>query len=574
MINTPARAFELRNSEFDWGYKTTMIDRPEYTRVEKPNTRGKVLGGSSSLNYYTWVRGSAATFDDWEEFGGSSWNWEGCKEYFDKVGQSSALFQYAVLSRCANFHQPANYHDCDNLFPPELRGGVLNVGHPRLVKELHPFRDALEKGWVSKGLELTEDIYHGHVTGLTKALNTVWDGTRSNSSVFVLGRKNVHILASTKAAKLNIVNDKVESVTVLPPEGGELVFSARKEIIVSCGVFESPKLLMLSGIGPAETLKAHGIQSIVHSAHVGQNLLDHPIMPYVRRLKDGYGLDGLVLRPGPARDQSIAAYEARKEGPLSSGLLELVAFPRVDKGLANHPQYLEAKEKFGGRDPFGPGGQPHFEVDFVPMFCDAFQWHFPIPPEGDWLTVIVDLLRPTSQNGSVMLKSTNPHDQPEVNINFFSNDLDILALIEGVRLIDNVISTGEGIKDIVGEHYPWDMPLSDDAAMRRQILERSQTGFHPCGTLRLGKTIEQGVVDDKLKVHGIHNLRVIDASVFPVIPDCRIQNAVYMVAEKACTDRCSVNNANGLNRAPISSKPLIQTCIHRCVVKVRFDFDV
>jgi choline dehydrogenase len=87
MINTPARAFELRNSEFDWGYKTTMIDRPEYTRVEKPNTRGKVLGGSSSLNYYTWVRGSAATFDDWEEFGGKSWNWDSCKDYFDKVRQ-------------------------------------------------------------------------------------------------------------------------------------------------------------------------------------------------------------------------------------------------------------------------------------------------------------------------------------------------------------------------------------------------------------------------------------------------------------------------------------------------------
>lgn len=85
MISTPACAFELRNSEHDWAYKTTLIDRPEYTRLEKPNTRGKVLSGSSCANYYTWVRGSKPTIDDWEEYGGKNWNWDACKEYFDKV---------------------------------------------------------------------------------------------------------------------------------------------------------------------------------------------------------------------------------------------------------------------------------------------------------------------------------------------------------------------------------------------------------------------------------------------------------------------------------------------------------
>lgn len=90
-ITTPARAFELRDSPWDWAYKTTMVDRPEYTRIEKPNTRGKVLGGSSCLNYYTWVRGSAATFDDWAEFGGDEWTWETTKEYFDKVSPLSSF---------------------------------------------------------------------------------------------------------------------------------------------------------------------------------------------------------------------------------------------------------------------------------------------------------------------------------------------------------------------------------------------------------------------------------------------------------------------------------------------------
>ena len=111
------------------------------------------------------------------------------------------------------------------------------------------------------------------------------------------------------------------------------------------------------------------------------------------------------------------------------------------------------------------------------MFSNAFQWHFPTPPEGDWFTVIVDLLRPLSQNGEVKLNSTDPLEQPNINLNFFSNDLDIIAMREGVRFVDDILLNGEGMKDIIGEDYPWAMPRDSDEEMRRQILERSQTGF-------------------------------------------------------------------------------------------------
>jgi hypothetical protein len=111
------------------------------------------------------------------------------------------------------------------------------------------------------------------------------------------------------------------------------------------------------------------------------------------------------------------------------------------------------------------------------MFSDAFQWHIPTPPEGDWVTVIVDLLRPLSRNGVVKLNSTDPLEQPFINLNYFSNDLDLVALREGVRFIDDILTTGEGFKDIVGEDYPWPMPRSSDEAMKKAILERSQTGF-------------------------------------------------------------------------------------------------
>jgi choline dehydrogenase len=234
---------------------------------------------------------------------------------------------------------------------------------------------------------------------------------------------------------------------------------------------------MLSGIGPEQELAAHGIKPIVKSGHVGQNLLDHPILAHVFRMKDGYTFDNHLLRAGPMHDGAVAAYRKNKTGPYGSGLLELAAFPRIDDYLNKSKEYVEYKKKNGGVDPFAPGGQPHFEVDFVPMFSSAFQWHFPTPPTGDWFTVIVDLVRPLSKNGEVKLNSANHLEQPNINLNYFSHDLDLIALREGVRMVDDIIMNGDGMKDIIGDDYPWPMPRHSDEAMIKMILERSQTGF-------------------------------------------------------------------------------------------------
>ncbi|KAJ4411019.1 hypothetical protein N0V82_009090 [Gnomoniopsis sp. IMI 355080] len=514
-ITTPARAFELRGSKYDWAYKTTMIDRPEHTRVEKPNTRGKVLGGSSALNYYTWLPGSSATFDEWEEFGGDDWTWKNVREYL---------------------YKPATYHDDPGMYRSELnyigKDGPLPVSHADLVPELAPFRNALERAWVSKGEELTDDVHNGTMRGLWRCTNSIYNGKRSGSWLYLTGKDNIAVLGQTQSRKLIIEDGKATGVEVQGPDGEIYQFHANYEVIVSQGVFESPKLLMLSGIGPEKTLKEFGIAPVATSEHVGQNLLDHPIMPHVFRLKDGTGLDSHILRPGLAHDAAVSAYAQRNKGPYTSGLLEIVGLPRIDSWLEKDATYVEYKKKNGGVDPFGPGGQPHFEIDFVPMFSDAFQWHIPCPPEGDWLTVIVDLLRPLSKKGTVTLNSKDPLEQPKVNINFFENYLDLVALRQGVRFVDDILMNGEGMKDMIGEDYPWAMPRQSDEAMDTMIKERSQTGFHPCGTIRMGKDVQQGAVDSKLRVFGVDKLRVIDASVIPIIPDCRIQNAVYMIGEK------------------------------------------
>lgn len=266
-------------------------------------------------------------------------------------------------------------------------------------------------------------------------------------------------------------------VEVIGPDAKEYTFNAKYEVIVSSGVFESPKLLLLSGIGPQDHLSQFGIKTVVDSPNVGQNLLGHPILAHVFRLKDGYGLDNHLLRAGLEKDAAVSSYRWKNKGPYTSGLLELVGLPRIDERLTKIPEYVAAKEANDGKDPFGPSGQPHFEIDFVPMFSDAFQWHIPTPPSGDYLTVIVDLLRPLSKTGTVKLNSTNPLVQPHINLNFFAEDLDIIALREGIRFVDDILMTGQGMKDIIEEDYPWPMPRASDEAMNKMILERSQTGF-------------------------------------------------------------------------------------------------
>lgn len=516
-IRTPGLAMDIRGSQYDWAYKTTMVKRDDYERIEKPNTRGKALGGSSSLNYFSWVPGSKGTFDMWEEYGGKEWTWDPLVPYLRKS---------------------VTYHDDEGLYSKELSkigsGGPIPIAHARLMPEMEPFRQLLTQAWKATGEPVTENIFDGEMRGLVHSVNTIYQGRRSGSFLALVGKPNVTVLPEVHSKKLIIdeADRTAKGVTVIAENGQEYSFYATREVIVSQGVFETPKLLMLSGVGPREELSKHNIPVLVDSQHVGQHLLDHPGVPFVLKIKDQYSMDSHVLRKGAAQNKVFSAYKQNHGGAMGSPFLEMIGFPRIDKYLEKSPEYRERKASNDNKDPFCPYGQPHFELDFIPLFGSAFQWHFPHPNKGSYMTVMVDLVRPVSEGGTVTLNSADPLQQANINLNYFNDDLDIIAVREGIRFSYDVLKNGPGFKDIVEDEYPWDMPLDDDEAMKRTVLDRCQTSFHPCGTARIGKDIGQGAIDPKLKVFGVKNLRVIDASAIPVIPDCRIQNSVYMVAEK------------------------------------------
>lgn len=263
--------------------------------------------------------------------------------------------------------QPVTYHDDDHINNPKLatigRKGPLDIAPANPVKELKPFRDALHEAWTSRGHNITEDIYSGAVNGLCNVVASIYNGVRSTSHSFVQGKSNVTLLTGTKSKRILIEDNVATGIVVFGPDGGEVTYKARKEVVISSGVFETPKLLMISGVGPTTTLASHNIAQVANSPQVGQNLLDHPILPHVFRLKDGYGLDH-IIRPGPQHDAAEAEYNSTKGGPFSSGLLELVGFARVDEGLKKRQEWVIESERLGG-DPFGPEEQPHFEYDFV-----------------------------------------------------------------------------------------------------------------------------------------------------------------------------------------------------------------
>lgn len=311
----------------------------------------------------------------------------------------------------------ATYHDDPNLYPPEFKklgsDGPIPISHAELVDEMKDFRDLLTKAWKSQGHSLVENIYDGEMSGLTHCCGSIYRGERSGSWLFVKDRRNVTIMAQvhSKCLIIDETDLSCKGVTVLDSTAKERKLYADREVILSQGVFESPKLLMLSGIGPSREFSKHGINTLVDSRHVGQNLSTTRESRLSPKLRTATEWMTIACTGALSIPQALRPIGRVAKALWALDCLRWLAF-HVSTNILKRTRIMSKPRKpTVEKTPFRHMDN-HFQLDFVCMFGSAFQCPYPTPRKGQHVCVVVDLVRPISDPGEVTLRSANPLNSP------------------------------------------------------------------------------------------------------------------------------------------------------------------
>jgi choline dehydrogenase len=449
--------------------------------------RGKVLGGSSSINAMVYIRGQAGDFDDWEALGNAGWGWRDVLPYFKKC------------------------ETCED-GDIEWRGrtGPLHVAN--MDRDLHPACETFIRATEACGYVRTGDFNGESLEGVGRYQNTARSGFRMSSARAYLRparrRPNLHIVSHAHVTRVLVEGSKATGVEY--SHRGKLKNArAGREVIVSGGAVNSPQILMLSGIGDADTLRAQGVDVCLHQPNVGRHLQDHLCVDHIyraniRTLNDELGPLWGKFRHG-------LNYVLRRRGPLSLGVNQAGGFVRSRPDLAR------------------PNMQLYFSpVSYTKAVPGKRALMSPDPFPG--LIMGAQPSRPTSR-GHLTLKSANPFEAPAIHPNYLSTDNDMAEQLEGVKLIRRIAASPELSAIIEEEIRPGPAVQSDDE-MIADIRARAGTVFHPVSTCRMGRDATESVVNARLQVHGIGNLRIVDASVFPAVTSGNTNAPTIMVAEK------------------------------------------
>jgi choline dehydrogenase-like flavoprotein len=478
LVHAPAGiAAILPTRHVNWAFDT--VAQPGLGGRVGYQPRGKVLGGSSSINGMIYIRGHQSDFDDWAALGNPGWSFADVLPYFRKSEMN---------------HRGA----CD------LHGedGELYVGQIEAHAATHAFIEAGQQA----GHRYNADFNGAEQEGVGQYDVTIRDGRRwSTASAFlkpVRERDNLRVLTGAHAERILLQGKQATGVQVRL-KGCSTNLKARKEVLLSAGAFGSPQLLLLSGIGAEAELKPHGIAVQHELPGVGQNLQDHADVVQCYKGSDnsllGYSLGG-SLKMGAA----LAQYLARKRGPLASNFAEGGAFLKTDAALSR------------------PDVQLHSVISMLDDHNRKLHW-------GHGFSCHICVLRPKSV-GSVGLQSADPATPPRIDPNFLGHDDDVLTLLKGYRLAREIIEQTSmarfGLKDIHAAN------LHSDEQLIELLRQRTDSIYHPVGTCRMGND-EGAVVDSQLRVHGIQGLRVVDASVMPTLVGGNTNAPSIMIAERA-----------------------------------------
>lgn len=516
VMDIPIVANYLQFTGANWRYKTKPSSRycAGFENQQCNWPRGKVMGGSSVLNYMIYTRGTRPDYDNWKNMGNEGWGWDDVLPYFKKI---------------ENFNIPsldsAEHHG---------KNGYLNIEHA-------PYRTTKSKAWV-RGAQQFGFTYGDHngpnPSGVSYLQLSMKNGTRHSASRAYLHpinrRKNLHVSKGSMVTKLLYDTSKTRVIGVeFEKRNQRYKIQAKKEVILSTGAINSPQLLMLSGIGPREHLESLRIP-VVKDLPVGHNLMDH------------IAAGGLQFVVSPQNTSINTEFILNH--------LELVfKWMRTHKGPLSIPGGCEALVFMELTDKLNPQGWPDMELLFIsgglnsdPMLKFNFGFNNQIfsdtfGPLGRAETFMVFpmLMRPKSR-GRIMLKSRNPKAYPELVPNYFEYKEDLQKIIEGIKVAIE-IANQPAMKKIGAKLY--DIPIEEclkygkfgsDEYFACQAQMFTFTIYHQSGTCKMGPAGDPtAVVDPRLRVHGIRGLRVVDASIIPAIPSSHTNAPVFMIAEKA-----------------------------------------
>ncbi len=484
LIQMPAAlSYPMNMKTYDWGYMTEPEPHLDGRQLVTP--RGKVVGGSSSINGMVYVRGHAKDFDHWEEQGATGWGYGDVLPYYKRM---------------------ESWHDGGHGGDASWRGtdGPLHVTRgPRTNPLFQAFVDAGRQA----GYEVTDDYNGEKQEGFGPMEQTVWKGRRwSAANAYLrpaLKRPNVSL---TRALVRRVVIEDGRAVGVEVEKGGEIsVLRARREVILSAGSINSPKLLMLSGVGPAAHLAEHGIDFVADRAGVGQNLQDH-MEVYIQQacvqpitlFKHWNLLSKAVIG---------AQWLFTKTGLGASNQFESAAFIRSRAGV----EY------------------PDIQYHFLPI---AVRYDGKAAAEGHGFQAHVGPMRSESR-GSVSLRSNDPHAAPKIQFNYMSTEKDWEDFRTCVRLTREIFGQ-DAFAGYAGHEIQPGEQMQTDEELDAFIREHAESAFHPCGTARMGRADDpMAVVDPECRVIGVEGLRLADSSIFPRIPNGNLNGPSIMVGEKA-----------------------------------------
>lgn len=520
---------------------------------------GRLLGGSSGLNTHAYIPTTEVGLDAWGELGNAGWDWESLAPYYKKSYSlklpSKEVSEYLGL----NYLKAAEDADAKGPIQCGLSGST---------------NDAIGQAWInafkSLGYAATDDLWGGAALGGYAHATTVNPSskTRSYSASDYWGpvrsRKNLHIVTGCYAQKILFGDEaQVKATAVLASKAGETkVYSARKEVILAAGALNSPKLLELSGVGNPAILRANGIDVVVDNPHVGENFQDHPSTGISFEVRDGIETLDQLNRQEPAAIQAaMQDYQDHKKGPFSTAAVNYSAvLPVMDfvRGGAGADRIEKLSKPLASNNTSETLYLPQQAVDLskklyssnnlgsIQYFIYAAQGNFgsdsgeaknvaaPSTP-GNFVTIAGFLCHPLSR-GSVHIRSSDPLDMPAIDTKLLEHPLDLEMFARHIRFIEEIAKTRPfaSILKPGGQIVPDFADLTGDLEKTKAYLRRTViSAWHPCGTCAMRPQEQGGVLDASLKVHGIENVRVIDASMMPLICRGNLQSTVYAVAERA-----------------------------------------